>query len=77
MGKDGLAAMRSTAQKASESKAGSVIKKLIEFINKHFIKAITDNKVVNFVYNKFKDDYDDYWDMELLKEYIDEYEGEE
>lgn len=55
MGKDGLAAMRSTAQKASESKAGSVIKKLIEFINKHFIKAITDNKVVNFVYNKFKD----------------------
>jgi len=55
MGKDGLAAMRSTAQKASESKAGSIIKKLIEFINKHLVKAITDNKVVNFVYGKFKD----------------------
>lgn len=55
MGKNGLSAMQSAAHKASESKAGTIIKKLIEFINKHFVKALTDSKIVNFIYKKFKD----------------------
>lgn len=55
MGKNGLSAMQSAAHKASESKAGTIVKKLIDFINKHFVKALTDSKIVNFIYNKFKD----------------------
>lgn len=55
MGKNGLSAMQSAAHKASESKAGTIVKKLIDFINKHFVKALTDSKIVNFIYKKFKD----------------------
>ena len=47
----------------------------IEYIDEYFNKECINKKYINIYnsrYNKFKDDYDDYWDMELLKEYIDE-----
>lgn len=55
MGDSALTKMRGVAEKASTSKASGIIKKLVDFINKHFVKAFTDNKLVNFVYGKFKD----------------------
>lgn len=46
--------LKDTVKEKAKSTGETIIKKLTGFIEKHFSKALTDNKIINFIYSKGK-----------------------